>query len=245
MIIKTLVFVAALIIEILLLMFVLIFLLLGLAGMVLPIIPGFIFIGLALALYLLVSKSPYGVITPRIHPHLQKLKYNFLNLKISRNFMGLLQKLKKKKEEKIKTAILKNGLILLGFNLVLMVAFFLAFVSATLLIDFLSGPVILMGLTPLALIFIFAGCSAVTWYRFGQILAGQLKQNRILNASLVVLISLLPLLVILMLFSFLIDSLGGFADSMVAISFFSFLLMSFLSATFELIIVTLGVITKK
>ena len=157
--------------------------------------------------------------------------------------MGLINKIKNRKQEKIKEQILKHGLILLGFNVALVLAFFFGFIAISILVRLLNLPIIIFAFAPLLVIFLFAGFSAIVWFRFGQILGLQFKKRKILNTTLVVLISVLPMLVILLLFSGIISIAGGFTNALVALTFLTFILMSVLSVAFELIVVSIGVIT--
>lgn len=232
-------------VEVILLAIITILLLMGLAGVILPVIPGALFIGLAVALYLLIIKSEMGIISPRVHPHVQKFKYKFINSKINQKFMGLLKKIKQKKEKKVKEEILKNGLILLAFNFILVMLFFFGFVSVSLIVDFFNPPMLVYGFIPLLLIFVFSGVAAVVWFRFGQILGEIFNKNKVLNSSLVVIISYLPLLLLIMIFSSLIAANGGFSSELIAISFLGFLLLSVLASVFELTIVAIGTILKE
>jgi len=237
--------VLTLIIELILLFLVGVLFLFALVGTFLPVIPGIIFLGLGIALYLLVLNDKRSQIAPRFHPHVLSTRDKILKLKIIQNFMGLFKKIKKRKQEKIIEEILKNGLILLGFNVALILAFILGFISLSFLADILDLQVLFFAFIPLAAIFIFAGASAIVWYRFGQILGGKFKDRKALNASLVTLISILPLLVFMILFSSLIQFAGGFGNELVVVTFLGILLMSILSAAFELIIVSLGSVTAK
>jgi hypothetical protein len=148
-----------------------------------------------------------------------------------------------KKEQKVKEEILKNGLILLGFNAALTLAFLFGFTSLSFLVLLLSSAGIIAAFVPLVVIFVFAGASAVMWYRFGQILGSRFKDKKILNSSLTVLISVLPMLLLLVLFSGIINLAGGFSDELIVGAFLGMILMSVLSAAFELLLVCLGAIT--
>lgn len=233
-----------LIIEILLLVLIFIVVFIGVLGIFLPILPGLVLIGVGVGIYSLMIKSERGKITPHVHRFVLKTKNKILKLKIIKNSMGLIKKAKKKKQEKIKEGILKHGLILLGFNTALILAFFFGFIGLSILGSMLQLRGLLIAFIPLLVIFIFAGSSAVVWYRFGQILGVHLKSRKIVNSALVVLISILPLLVFLLLFSGIISIAGGFVNEVIAIVFLGFVLMSILAAVFELLIVSLGVITR-
>lgn len=233
----------ALTVEVLVLILIFLALILGLIGIFLPILPGLVLFGIAAGLYSLLIKSDNGKITPKIHPHVLKIEDKILNLKIIKNFMGLLKKMKKKKQEKVKEEILKHGLILFGFNLALTLAFFFGLIGISVLSEILKAPGVFIAFIPLILIFLFAGFSAVVWFRFGQILGGHFKKRKIVNTALAVLISILPLLLILLLISGIVSVAGGFTNALLVLVFLGFIFMSVLAAVFELLIVSLGVIT--
>lgn len=234
----------AIIVEALLLFIIFIILLIAILGTVMPFMPGLLFAGLAALIYSFMVKIGYTRLTYRAHPYYFSAKKKIENLKITKKIMKLLKKIKKKKGEKIMEEILKNGLILLSLNLILILLFLFSFTSLSLLAALLNWPVLTVAFLPLTLIFIFAGVAAVIWYRFGQILGSCFKENKVVNASLTVLVSLLPLLLILLLFSNLASILGGFGSQFLAALFLGFLLISILAAAFELVAVSLGAITK-
>ena len=165
--------------------------------------------------------------------------------------MGVVKKIKKRnpfnfaqgRQEKAKEQILKHGLVLFGFNTALVLAFFFGFIGLSVLGTLFNLQGIFLAFIPLLVIFLFAGGSAVVWYRFGQILGVHFKKRKVVNSALVVLISILPLLVILVLFSGIISLAGGFSNQLLAVTFLGLVLMSILSAVFELLIVSLGVMT--
>ena len=159
--------------------------------------------------------------------------------------MGLIKAIKKRKQKKEKEEILKHGLVLAGFNIALTLAFFFGLIAVSILASLLGlSGLLFFAFIPLLVIFLFAGSSAVIWYRFGQILAGHFKKRKIVNSALVVLVSILPLLTVLLLFSGIINLAGGFTGELAIFMFLGFLLMSILAAVFELLIVSLGVITR-
>jgi len=241
---KSIILVLALVVEFFVLFSIFILLLIGILGTFLPVIPGLLFIGFGAGVYYLLINSRYGVVSKRINPHLIRYRLKILTLPIIIKIMGIFKKIKEKKEEKIRTEILKNGMILLSFNLLLILTFIFAFVSVTLLAGMLSLPAELLSLLPLFIIFIFAGSSAIVWYRFGLILADKFKEKKVINATLTVLVSLLPLLLIFMVYSTIMNLTNSFNDELVVMAFLSLLLMSIFAAAFELLVVTLGVITK-
>lgn len=234
----------AIIIEALLLFIIFIILLIGFLGAFMPLMPGLLFVGLAALIYSFMMKTGYTRLTYKTHPYFFSVKNKIQNLKITKKIMKLLKKIKKKKNEKIKEEILKHGLILLGFNLALILLFLFSFRGLSLLAALLGWQGLLVAFLPLTLIFVFAGASGAVWYRFGQILAVRFKENKVINASLTVLVSLLPLLLVLLLFSNLVSISGGFGSQFLAVLFLGFLLMSILAAAFELVVVSLGAITK-
>ncbi len=237
-------FIFVLIIELLLLFVIFLFLLFGLLGIFLPVLPGLLLIGIGAGLYSLLVNRGYGTVTPRVHRHMLNFRDRIHQLKITKKIMGLVKEIKKRKQKKIKDQILKHGLILLGFNLALILAFFFSFTFLSILGTLLKLQWLLIAFIPLLVIFLFAGFSAVIWYRFGQILGDHFKKKRLINSALVVLISILPLLLILLLFLAVISLSGGFTNEILALTFLGFLLMSILSVLFELLVVNLGVMTK-
>src|SRR3990167_8325314 len=103
--------------------------------------------------------------------------------------MGLIKKIQQKKENKLKALIIKHGLILLGFNLVLSLALFFTLASLMFLESLLGLAGLLLLFLPLVAIFIFASASAIIWYRVGSVLASEFKKAKILAAAAAVLIS--------------------------------------------------------
>ena len=241
---KPLYLIIALFIEGLILVLILIFLVVGLVGIFLPVMPGLLLIGIGTGLYSLLVRGNRGKVTPHIHRRLVKIKNRIFNLKISQKYMGLIKNFKNKKPAGTKEEILKYGLILFSFNIALILIFFFAVAGASIILSLLNLQPIGAAFIPLIIIFIFAGSSAVVWYRFGQILGVRFKDKKILNSSLVVLISVLPLLAVLLLFSGLINLAGGFSSELSVLSFLGLVLMSILAAVFELLLVSLGAITK-
>jgi len=160
--------------------------------------------------------------------------------------MKILKQIKKrkivKKEEKNKEEILKYGLILLGFNCALILAFGFGFVGVTVLGQAIDSSGLAASFLLLLFIYLFAGASGVVWFRFGQIIGPKFKDKKGVNSALAVLVSILPLLLIIMVVSSLIDLMGGFADQLIIVSFLALLMMSLLAATFELFVVSLGAI---
>jgi len=233
-----------LIVETFLLILVFIVVFVGVLGIFLPILPGVVLVGVGIGLYSLLIKSDYSKITPRFHRFAVKRRDKIFKLKITQNFMGLIKKAKKRNGEKVKEEILRHGLVLLGFNTALIFAFLFGFIGLSLIASLFQWRGLVIAFIPLLIIFVFAGSSAVIWYRFGQILGNHLKKRKVINSALVVLISILPLLVVLMLLSAMISSVGGFASEIIVVVFLGFVLMSILAAVFELLIVSLGMMTK-
>jgi len=230
-------------IESIILIFILLILIIGVLGIFLPFLPGLVLFGIAAGVYSLLIKSNYGIITPKIHRHFIFNRDKFFGLKITKKIMGLIKNFKSRKKEKVKEEILKNGMILLGFNLALVFAFFFGFIFVSLLGSLLAVEGTLAAFIPLVVIFVFAGGSTLVWFRFGQILSPHFKKKKVLNSALIVLISILPLLVILILFSAILSISGGFTSEILVITFLGFLLMSVLAAVFELLVVSFGVMT--
>ena len=78
--VKTLLLVLALIAEILLLIIIFFFFLFGILGLFLPIIAGFILIGVGVAIYSLMLKNNFGKITPKLNRHVINTKEILLSL---------------------------------------------------------------------------------------------------------------------------------------------------------------------
>lgn len=241
---KSIILILFLSVEFFILLTIFVFLLLGVLGTFLPVIPGLIFIGLGAGLYYFLLNSRFGILSNKLNPHLIQYRNKITNSLIIIKFMGLIKKIKEKREEKVRTEIIKHGMILLAFNLLLILSFIFAFISSTLLAGLFLLPVELLSLVPLFVIFVFAGLSSIVWYRFGLILSDKFKEKKVINATLTVLVSLLPLLLIFMIYSTILDMTGGFSQELMVMAFLSLLLMSIFAAAFELLVVTLGVITK-
>lgn len=241
---KTFLFLFGLIIEGLLLVLILIFMVLGLLGIFLPVLPGIFLIGIGAGIYSLLLRGQYGKFTPVIHRRVVKVRGKVLTLKITDKTMGLIKNLKDKKKRRIEIEIVKNGLILLGFNFALILGLVFGFIILSLLGEVLSISYLLRIFIPLVALFVFSATTAVIWYRFGQILSEVFKKQRIWNVTLVVLISVLPLVLILILLSILFNLFDLGSNQLVAATFLGLLLMSLLAAIFELLLVNLGVITK-
>lgn len=234
----------ALSVEVLLLILILVVVLVGVLGIFMPILPGLLLFALAAGIYSLMSRSGYNKISSRFHPHLAGFANRFPGLKMIKNIMGFGKLRQKKKEEKIREEVLKNGLILAGFNLTLFLALFFAFLGLSALALLVDSMGVASALVPLVVIFLFAGFSAIVWYRFGQILGGRFDKRRIISTALVVLISILPLFLILMLLSNMIFLLGEAISEVLVVAFLGLVLLSVLSAVFEFLVVVLGVMSK-
>lgn len=153
--------------------------------------------------------------------------------------MELFLKIKNRKKEKIKKQIWRYGLMLLGFNAILILAFILSFISLIILSGLINLSEILIALIPILVVFIFAGGSGIVWYRFGQFLKEVFKKKRIYYSTLTVVISLIPLLAFLIL----ISAMTNLANPLALLVFFGISLMVALAAAFELLVVNLGVLT--
>lgn len=241
--IKTLLLILALIAEVLLLIIIFFFFLLGFLGFFLPIVPGFILVGAGVAIYSLMIKNNFGKITPKLNRHVINTRDVLMSLPLTQKIMGIFNKIQKKRAAKVQEEILKYGMILLGFNLILSLGFVFTVTALSFLIGLTRSTAATLAFVPLITIFIFAALSAVIWYRFGQILGPKFKKRKVLNASLVVLISILPLLLLLFLLSSMLSLVGGFKQEMLALTFLSIIMMSILSSVFELAIVSIGAAT--
>ncbi|MDD2807531.1 MAG: hypothetical protein PHW95_03375 [Patescibacteria group bacterium] len=235
----------ALVVEILLLILIAVVMLVGVLGIFLPILPGIFLLGVGVALYSLMVKDTKRKITPKIHVKMLKLKDFILSLKITLKFMGIIKLIKKRHEEKAKEEILKNGLILFGFNIILVLLFLFVFISLSIIETWFKANDLFLVFVPIIVLFFFAGLATVIWYRFGQILSDRFKDRKMVNSSLVVLVSVLPMLAFLILFTGILGVAGGFGNELVAVAFLGLMLMTVFAAAFELLTVSLGVATKK
>lgn len=235
--------VVALMVEAVLLILILIVMIVGIMGVFLPFLPGLFIFGLAAGIYSLLVKKGYGRVTPKIHVRVLRAGNFISNLKITKKVMFKINIFKKRKQVKVLEEILKNGVILFGFNLALILLFLFGFIGTSLLVRIFDWQGLAQAFVPLLFLFAFASGSAVVWFRFGQLMGKHFDDKKIINGSLVVLISVLPVLSFMLLFSGIISLVGGFANEFLAIAFLSFFLMSVLAAVFEMLIVSLGIIT--
>lgn len=234
----------AITVEIILLFLIFLVLLVGILGVFLPILPGILFIGFAMGLYSLMVQKNYGAVTPKLHKYVVLNKEKILNFKIVKNYMRIINKIKKRRQARIEEEILKNGLILFGFNIALVAAFLFGFVGISYLAILLGVDGLLLAFVPLVIIFIFAASSAVVWYRFGGVLSRVFKKRKILNSALVVFVSILPMLGLVLFLSAIAGLVGIFSDYFMAVTFLGILLMTVLASVFELLIVSFGIITS-
>lgn len=235
----------ALTVEVLLLILVALVMFVGVLGIFLPILPGLFLIGVGVALYSLLAKDEKRTITPKIHTKVLKFRDFILPLKITQKFMGLFKTIKKRQEEKAKEEVIKHGLILFGFNISLVLLFLFVFISLSIIESWFNANDLFLIFVPIIVLFFFAGLAAIIWYRFGQILGAHFKNRKIVNASLVVLFSVLPMLAFLILFTGILGLVGGFGNELVVVAFLGLMLMTIFAAAFELLTVTLGVATKR
>lgn len=235
----------ALIIETVLISVLLVMVLVGILGVFLPVLPGVLFFGIAAGIYSLLVRSKYGVFTSKFHRQAIIKKDVIMNLKLTKKIMFIFDTIKKRQREKSNEQILKHGLVLCGFNLALLLLFTFGFIGISLLAVIFELQGVMLAFVPLAVMFIFSAISAVVWYRFGQILGSRFKKRKMLNSSLVVLISILPLLIFLLIFAGILNKFKGAFDEVLAVLFLGDLLLATLAAIFELIIVNLGVMTSK
>ncbi len=235
----------ALSIEVILLFLILVILLVSLLGVFLPILPAFLLLGVAAAIYSLMIKSGYNRISGRFHPYIIRFSEKILDIKIVKIFVDYYKVYSKKNKarKQVQENILKFGLILLILNMSLALIFCFGFI-------FISTLAVLISISGLWLIFLpplfiitFSALSAVLWYRFGQILGSIFKQNKVINSLLAVLVSFLPLILVFIISALVIGFLGIAINDFFAILFLGFLLMSVLASSFELLIVSLGAIT--
>lgn len=242
---KILLFILALIVELVLLTVILIFFIFGIVGIFLPVVPGIILAGAGLAIYSLMIKNNFGAITPIINTKIINNRGKILSLPLVSKTMTIINHFKKKKVVQEQTEVIKNGVILFGFNFLLVLFYIFANLGVSFLLGLTNSPDMVAAFVPLLVIFMFASLSAVIWYRFGQILGPKFKERKIINSSLVVLLSILPLLMMLLLLSSILNLVGGFKQEFLSLAFLSILLISILASVFELIIVTIGAVTAK
>lgn len=235
----TLIFTLA--IETLLLILVMLVMVLGVLGIFLPFLPGLFLVGAGAALYSLMAKSGKNRITPLI----DRLVINpVFHLPVIQKTMTFFRTFAQRTNKNVFNVILSHGLLLCGYNLALSLGFLFGFTVVSIVSGWLTKNQTTLALLNVLVIFIFSAFSSVVWYRFGQLLGEHLRQRRITNAGLVVLISLLPLLALLIFFAGAVGYAGGFANEFIVIAFLGLLLMIILSSTFELLIVTAGVMTR-
>lgn len=234
-----------LVIEITLIALVVVLLLTGMIGVFVPVLPGLVFVGLGVTIYFFLLKNKNNRITNFFHQYLLRIKNYFLDrFKNNEKFMRLIKAIKKKKEEKIKEEILKDGLILFGFNLALMLALFFVLTALAILTFLFNFSGIVLAFIPLVVIFLFAAACVIVWYRFGQILSQRFKKRKILYSALVVIISIIPSLLILSFLSLLVN-LVATVSSLLSNIFIGVIFITILAVIFELLIVILGVVTEK
>lgn len=243
--VKFVILIFALAVEILLLTIILALFILGILGFFLPVMPGIVLVGAGAAIYSLMIKSNFGAITPRLNNKLINNKDKILSLPIIKQSMWMFNYFKSKPVVRDNTEVVKNGVILFGFNILLVLFFVFANLGISFLVGLTNSSGVVAAFVPLLTIFVFSALSAIIWYRFGQILGSKFKQRRVLNSTLVVLISILPLLTLLFLLSSIVDLVGGFKQEVLVLTFLSILLISILASVFELVIVALGVATAK
>jgi len=158
--------------------------------------------------------------------------------------MGIFKKITQRKQEKIKQLVIKNGLILFALNLLLAIALFLLTFSFNLFLSILDLSDAVKIFIPLAIIFIFAGFSAILWFRIGQHLNTVFTKKRIAWVCLSVLIAVVLSIAFLLIltYSFLFFGNGYLVGQVV---FSGVLFVTFLSIVFELPIISLGLISRK
>ena len=233
-----------LIIEFFLLIFILIVVLVGIVGIFFPVLPGLVLIGAAVGFYLLLLRNEKNRITRFLHGYVVRLK-PFLNMfKNKRISMWLIEKIKNKRREKNRKKTVKYGLILLGLNLALTLALFFLIVIFTVASSLLRFEGLFLAFLPLFIIFLFAAACAIVWYRFGQILSDEFKKKSVFSAGLVVAISIVPLLLILFFVSAIAFSVETVPVLMTGV-FLGTTFVTFLAVAFEILIVSLGIITKR
>lgn len=158
--------------------------------------------------------------------------------------MGLVGSLRKKKAAKVKARVTSYGLTLLAFNLTIAGGLFFALAAISSFIEMLRVQGIAIFFVPLVAMLLFAASSGVGWYRFGQVVRDEFKKDsRLFYAGMIVLLSVIPLFIALLFLAALM-ALTGNGQPLVAAAFTAMLLVTILASTFELIAVSLGVMTK-
>lgn len=157
--------------------------------------------------------------------------------------MGIIKRIQKKQQERQLESAIRYGFILLGFNFALLLALFFALIGTTTLVSLLNLSSLMFLFLPLVAIFVFAGASAIIWYRFGQILRVRFKHDQLTYSSLVVLISIVPLFLLLIFLSALLG-VWATATTFFVTAFIGTIFITILAVLFEVPVVVLGVMTK-
>lgn len=234
----------AIIVEVLLLILILLVIAVGILGVFFPFLPGLFLIGAGAGLYSLLARGGKGRLTPFIDRYVASTGGKLMELSIVKKTMNILSSIKGRNKKSIHEVILSHGLILCGYNFALALGLLFGFTTVSIIAHWIDNDMT-SAMLSMATIFIFSAVSAVVWYRFGQVLGSHLKQRRAVNAALVVLVSILPLLAILIMFAAAVGVAGGFGNQLIAIFFLALLTISILASAFELIIVSAGVLGKR
>jgi hypothetical protein len=158
--------------------------------------------------------------------------------------MGLLKKIKKRRQAKIQEQVIQYGLFLFGFNLALAGALFFTLTAIIFAASLFTMRGAIIPFIPLAILFLFASVSVLLWYRFGQIIGEKFKKNKILYAALAVFISVALLLLLLIFMVLIFTNLPGISITLV-LAFLGTLFITVIAVMFELPLVILGVLTDQ
>lgn len=227
-------------IEFALLIVILALFILGAVGIILPLMPGFLFIGLGIGLYLAGLRKKNSRLFPFFHYYVLAIKKKlYANVFI----MNIAKKIKQKREEKTKQQVLTYSAVLCAFNTALALVLFFALNALILMMTIMHVTLLTMVLLPLVLIFIYAAACGVIWYRFGQVIGLVFKKNALTHAGVVVLFSVMPLFMFLVLASTALKWWWYIAP-IVTVSFVVTVLLVVLATLFQVFIVSLGAATK-
>lgn len=186
------------IVEIFLFIVIFFLLVLGMVGVLLPVFPGLVLVGAAAAIYSLMVRSRFTVVTPRLNRYVMLFKRLFTSNKYIIRIILYMHILKKRYQQKFITRTLIFGLSMLGLNSVMVLSIIFCFIAWTNLSQMLNvEEALLAGF--IAIIFVFSGLSAVIWYRIGQMMGKKYGSEKVKAAFTSVFISLLPLLLMTMI----------------------------------------------
>ncbi len=150
---------------------------------------------------------------------------------------------KKRRSKKMTQGIIRYGLALLGFDILLGFCFFFGIMAIQFLYQGFYIPTFYDAFLPLMVLFIFAGGAAVVWFRYGQLLGAYFSKHRyavIIFTSLIAIVGLIALLSVLLL----LFQLSGLFTSIAAMLVLSFTTVVLLATAFQVVVVLLGAHSK-